>query len=109
MAAFIRQRMGQHYRRYQTCGFYRLSALGVDFWQLASGALLLSIISIFQKTQLPMTWAHIRFYTIVALVGTIVPNTFTYIAAAHLPAGLLAIGIATVPMFAAHCRFTDQK
>jgi drug/metabolite transporter (DMT)-like permease len=36
----------------------------------------------------------------VALVGTIVPNTFTYIAAAHLPAGLLAIGIATVPMFA---------
>ena len=74
--------------------------LGLIFWQLALGALLLSIISVFQKTQLPMTWAHIRFYTIVALVGTIVPNTFTYIAAAHLPAGLLAIGIATVPMFA---------
>ena len=35
--------------------------LGLIFWQLALGALLLSIISVFQKTQLPMTWAHIRF------------------------------------------------
>lgn len=34
-----------------------------------------------------------------ALVGTIFPNSFSYIVAVHLPAGLLAIGLATVPMF----------
>lgn len=73
--------------------------LGLIFWQLALGALLISVIARLQKTPLPMSWAHIRFYTIVALAGTIIPNTFTYIAAAHLSAGLLAISLTTVPMF----------
>jgi drug/metabolite transporter (DMT)-like permease len=73
--------------------------LGLIFWQLAFGALLLSVIARFQGTSLPMSWVHLRFYTIVALVGTVIPNTFTYMVAAYIPAGLLAIGIATVPMF----------
>ena len=73
--------------------------LGLIFWQLAFGALLLSIMARFQGTSLPMSWVHLRFYTIVALAGTVIPNTFTYMVAAHIPAGLLAIGIATVPMF----------
>jgi len=73
--------------------------LGLIFWQLAFGALLLSIIARFRNTSLPMSWAHVRFYTVVALVGTVIPNTFTYMVAAYIPAGLLAIGIATVPMF----------
>ena len=73
--------------------------LGLIFWQLAFGALLLSIIARFRSTSLPMSWAHVRFYSVVALVGTVIPNTFTYMVAAYIPAGLLAIGIATVPMF----------
>ena len=73
--------------------------LGLIFWQLAFGALLLSIIARFRSTSLPMSWAHLRFYSVVALVGTVIPNTFTYMVAAYIPAGLLAIGIATVPMF----------
>jgi len=75
-------------------------ALGLIFWQLLLGAVLLSFVARFKRAPLPMSWLHIRFYTVVALIGTLVPNTFTYIAAAHLPAGLLSIGIATVPMFA---------
>ena len=73
--------------------------LGLIFWQLAFGAMLLSIIAHFRRASLPMSWVHVRFYTIVALVGTVIPNTFSYIVAAYIPAGLLAIGIATVPMF----------
>ena len=73
--------------------------LGLIFWQLAFGALLLSIIARFRSTSLPMSWAHVHFYSVVALVGTVIPNTFTYMVAAYIPAGLLAIGIATVPMF----------
>ena len=73
--------------------------LGLIFWQLAFGALLLSIIARFRSTSLPKSWAHVRFYSVVALVGTVIPNTFTYMVAAYIPAGLLAIGIATVPMF----------
>ena len=75
-------------------------ALGLIFWQLLLGAVLLSFVARLKRAPLPMSWLHIRFYTVVALIGTLVPNTFTYIAAAHLPAGLLSIGIATVPMFA---------
>lgn len=73
--------------------------LGLIFWQLALGVLLLSMITRLQGTPLPMSWAHIRFYAMVALTGTIIPNTFSYIVAVHIPAGLLAISIATVPMF----------
>lgn len=73
--------------------------LGLIFWQLLLGAILLSIVARLKHTPLPMSWLHIRFYTIVALIGTMVPNVFTYIAAAHLSAGLLSIAIATVPMF----------
>lgn len=73
--------------------------LGLIFWQLAMGATLLSVIARLQGSRLPMSWSQIRFYAFVALVGTVIPNSFTYIAAPHLPAGWLAIGIATVPMF----------
>lgn len=75
-------------------------ALGLIFWQLLVGALLLGVIAKVKKTPFPLSGIHIRFYMIVALVGTIIPNTFSFIAAVHLSAGLLAIGIATVPMFA---------
>jgi len=73
--------------------------LGLIFWQLALGAMLLTVIARFKGSSLPMSWSHIRFYTIVALFGTIIPNTFSYISAVHLSAGVLAIAIATVPMF----------
>jgi drug/metabolite transporter (DMT)-like permease len=36
----------------------------------------------------------------IALLGTLIPNSFSYVAAANLPAGIMALVIATVPMFA---------
>lgn len=39
-------------------------------------------------------------YLIVALTGSLVPGLFSFTAAAHLPAGVMAIVIALVPMFA---------
>jgi drug/metabolite transporter (DMT)-like permease len=41
----------------------------------------------------------IIFYVLIAITGTIVPNGFSYVAAAELPAGVMSIAIATVPMF----------
>lgn len=41
---------------------------------------------------------HWRFYFILGLLGTAVPNTLFYIAAPHLPAGVLALSVTTVPM-----------
>lgn len=73
--------------------------LGLIFWQLVLGTVLLSALAIKQGKKLPLGVVNLRFYAMVALVGTIIPNSFSYIVAAHIPAGLLAIGLATVPMF----------
>jgi len=73
--------------------------LGLIFWQLALGAVVLTALGKAKNKPLPLGWVNVRYYAIVALVGTILPNTFSYTVASHLPAGLLAIGLATVPMF----------
>jgi len=39
------------------------------------------------------------YFLIVCLLGTILPNSFSYWAISHLQAGIVAIAIATVPMF----------
>lgn len=76
------------------------SGLGLTFWQMVFGALVLSLIGGWRKIPLPMGPRNFQFYLIVAVVGTAIPNSASYTVAAHLPAGLIAFGIATVPMFA---------
>ena len=39
-------------------------------------------------------------YSVIALVGTQIPNSASYLAAFHLPAGVPALVIAVVPIFA---------
>ncbi|MDU8942296.1 DMT family transporter [Ovoidimarina sediminis] len=74
--------------------------LGLVFWQLFIAVLILGAITFFQGKTLPMGLAQIRMYTVIALLGTILPNSASYAAAVHLPAGLLSIIISLVPMFA---------
>jgi len=76
------------------------SGLGLTFWQMVFGALVLSLIGWWRKVPLPMGPKNFQFYLIVAVIGTAIPNSASYTVAAHLPAGLIAFGIATVPMFA---------
>ncbi|MEL7115449.1 MAG: DMT family transporter [Pseudomonadota bacterium] len=73
---------------------------GLIFWQMAISAALLSVITFARGKRLPMGWPQIRMYIVIALIGTILPNSASYEAARHLPAGILAICIALVPMFA---------
>lgn len=74
--------------------------LGLVFWQLAIGAAILGLITHARGHRLPLGPAQIRLYAVIALIGTVLPNSASYAAAVHLPAGLLAILISTVPMFA---------
>ena len=39
-------------------------------------------------------------YLLIALIGTLIPNSATYEALRHLPSGLISIFLALVPMFA---------
>lgn len=45
-------------------------------------------------------WRHLPIITAVALFGTVIPGTVTYISYGLLPAGLMAVIIAMVPIFA---------
>lgn len=74
--------------------------IGIIFWQFVIGAAVLGAINGLRGRGLPVTPRALRFYVIIALIGTLLPNTASYTAAIHLPGGILALCIATVPMIA---------
>ncbi|WP_019216314.1 DMT family transporter [Legionella tunisiensis] len=72
--------------------------LGYAFWQALGPALLLSLTSfITQNNALlqPRNWSY---FLICGLVGIAIPNTNMYFIAPHIPAGLLAVLVNTVPL-----------
>ena len=74
--------------------------LGLVFWQLLIGAGLLTAINLIRQRRLRWDRRAIAVYLFIALVGTILPNSASYRAAAHLPSGIMSVVIATVPMIA---------
>ncbi|AHM02760.1 Permease of the drug/metabolite transporter (DMT) superfamily [Roseibacterium elongatum DSM 19469] len=71
---------------------------GIIFWQFAIGALILAPLNALRGGRLPVTGRHVALYTIIALIGTLLPNSASYTAAIHLPSGILSIVLSTVPM-----------
>lgn len=73
---------------------------GLVFWQLVIGATLMALVCLLRRKALPLTMRHLRLYLIIALIGTVVPNTMSYQAAVHLPAGIMSLLLSVIPMFA---------
>lgn len=73
---------------------------GLLFWQLLIGAALMGFICAVRRVGLPLTFSFLRLYLILALIGAVLPNSISYQAAVFLPAGIMALLISTVPMFA---------
>ena len=73
---------------------------GLIFWQLVVGAVVLGVVSAVRRRGLVFTTSTLRFYVIIAFIGTIIPNATFYAAVVHLPAGIMSILIATVPLIA---------
>lgn len=74
--------------------------LGLVFWQFVFAGCALGIVTALRGDRLRFTAHHLRFYVIIALVGTLLPGIFSYTAVRHLPAGIVALALATVPMMA---------
>lgn len=68
------------------------------FWQLCIGILVLGAILVVRRKPVPIRRGTVIFSVLVALVGTIVPNSTFYIAVSHLPAGIMSIIISTIPL-----------
>lgn len=73
---------------------------GLVFWQMALGAMLMGIICTIGGLRLPLHRRALRLYVILALIGTILPNTISYQAAVHLPSGIMSLLLSMIPMFA---------
>lgn len=73
---------------------------GLIFWQFAIGAVLTIIVLLAQRKPLPISMKTVWFFFAIAMIGSMVPNIASYRAAFVLPAGVMSIVIATVPMFA---------
>jgi drug/metabolite transporter (DMT)-like permease len=80
--------------------------LGIMFWEQLIVALIMGLILVArsaiaqQKISIPVDRSTLLFYIMVALLGTVFPNFFSYWAVGELPAAIIAIVIASVPMFA---------
>ncbi|WP_366142062.1 DMT family transporter [uncultured Roseobacter sp.] len=73
---------------------------GLIFWQLFIGAALMALFCWARGTRLPRGRRQIGICLMVAMIGTMIPNSTSYQAAVHLPAGILSILLSMVPMWA---------
>lgn len=69
------------------------------FWQTCIVVVVLgAVLALRHRRRIPVSGAGLRICTLIALTGTIIPNLSFYNAVAHLPAGIMSILIATIPL-----------
>lgn len=71
---------------------------GLIFWQLVIGAALLGAVNGLRRRSFAITAAGLRFAVVIALIGTLIPNSTFYMSVAHLPGGVMSILISTIPL-----------
>ena len=74
--------------------------LGLLIWQIIIMILSLGLIQIFRKKKLPLNLNCFWRYVLVALLGTLLPNSIMYKAYFHLQSGIMSILVSIVPMIA---------
>lgn len=78
-----------------------VSPLGYSLWQSLGPAIIISAIHLLtHKQSLKKEVTQYQFYFVCGLTGIMIPNTVMYYAAPHLPAGILAMTVNTVPIIA---------
>ena len=73
---------------------------GLLVWQQVLGAALMALVCLIRRTGLPRNAGALRAYLVIALIGAVLPNSISYQAAVHLPAGIMSLLLSIIPMFA---------
>lgn len=73
---------------------------GLIFWQLVVCVIVLGALCLPRGKGLVFTRPALRFYVIVAALGTLIPNATFYLSVARLPSGVMSMIISAVPMIA---------
>ncbi|NOR63923.1 MAG: EamA family transporter, partial [Rhodobacteraceae bacterium] len=72
---------------------------GIMVWQMVIGVAVSAAFLLLRGKRLNFTRKNMPVYVGVAMLGTVLPNYFSYTASAELPAGIISILIALVPLF----------
>lgn len=72
--------------------------IGLTFWQSFGGGMVLLSYCILSRRRIAFDKTSLIHALVIALCGTAIPSTIYFYAADHLPAGVLAITVALVPM-----------
>ena len=73
--------------------------LGIALCQTAGAGMLLLLLSLLRGQGLPLHLKALGFYLVCGIIGGVLPALGLFIAAAHIPAGVVSIGLATMPLF----------
>lgn len=73
---------------------------GLIFWQQVVMVVVLGAVALVRRKGMSLSRAALRFYVVVAVLGTLIPNGTFYASVAHLPSGVMSIIIAMIPMLA---------
>ena len=82
--------------------------LGLLVWQIIVMILSLGLVQITRGKRLPLNLSCFWRYFMVALLGTVLPNSIMYKAYFHLQSGVMSILVSVVPMIA-FCLFCCLK
>ncbi|RDI48817.1 hypothetical protein AQULUS_09770 [Aquicella lusitana] len=74
--------------------------VGYSFWQSLGPAITIGSIALLRARSLKLNFSRAGFYFICGLTGIVIPNTTMYLAAPHLPAGIVAMIVNIVPIVA---------
>ena len=72
--------------------------IGLLVWQLVVASVLLGALVLRGAVRVPFDAAHRRLYAVIAVFGTLLPNTMSLFAYPYLDSAIMAIVIATVPL-----------
>ena len=72
---------------------------GYALWQCLGAALLVGLLATWRGEKLQLTPRYLRFYAVTGTLGVTLPLANMYYVLAHVPAGVVAITVATIPVF----------
>ena len=72
--------------------------MGVAFWQAIIASVLLLTYTLLRRRPMQLGAEHLRYYSVIGLLGIAIPGVCFYLATPHLPAGILAITVTLVPI-----------
>jgi drug/metabolite transporter (DMT)-like permease len=70
----------------------------ITFWEALGAGLTLLLICLLRRRPIPLSRQLLLLYVASAALGMVVPNAIFFYAAAHVPAGILSISLAVIPL-----------